>query len=78
MSAALRSRNAHKMWRGEPSPGGRGQGEGSDVRRLSQSLTAVSPKGMRLAGPAAFTSPLPLSLQERGSPRLFGMGGASP
>ncbi|SFJ66393.1 hypothetical protein SAMN05216304_11171 [Bosea sp. OK403] len=59
-----------RSMRGEPSPVGRGQGEGSAIGRFGRGLTAVSLSGNHPTGPGAYTSPLPLSLQERGSPRL--------
>jgi predicted glycosyltransferase len=50
------------------------EGEGRVGGRPSDTLAVTSPQspsGSRFTGPGADTSPLPLSLQERGSPRLL-------
>ncbi len=60
---------------GNPLPEGEGRGRGRPLD-ASAETSPQSPLGRCLAGPGAGTSPLPLSLQERGSPRPAGMGDA--
>jgi predicted glycosyltransferase len=53
---------------GNPLPEGEGRVRGRPFDTVA--VTSPQPRsGMRSAGPGAYTSPLPLSLQERGSPR---------
>jgi hypothetical protein len=50
----------------QPSPGGRGQGDGSDGRRMRRDLAGAA-DGWPLRWSRADTSSLPFSLQEKGS-----------
>ena len=56
-----------------PLPEGEGRVRGRPLDAFGE-RSPQSPLGDRLAGPGADTSPQPLSLQERGSPRPDGMG----
>ncbi len=55
---------------GNPLPEGTGRVRGRTFS-ASSATSPQHPLGQRLLGPVAFTSPLPLSLQERGSPRFI-------
>ena len=61
---------------GNPLPKGEGRVRGRPPDTVAVT-SPPSPSGRSPAGPGADTSPLPLSLQERGSPRLARMGDVS-